>query len=105
MNRLEYDRGVPKRISCDNGSEFSGGQMDLWTYGHQVQMHFNRRGKPTDNTKVQLFNGKFHEECPLGTSSEKSSSKSALGLHLNAGRCTRSRMSRICGLPPSNLSL
>jgi putative transposase len=29
MNHLKYDRGLPKRIACDNGSEFSGGQMDL----------------------------------------------------------------------------
>lgn len=29
MNQLKFDRGVPERISCDNGSEFSGGQMDL----------------------------------------------------------------------------
>src|SRR5277367_4899245 len=28
MTRLEYSRGLPQRISCDNGSEFSGGQMD-----------------------------------------------------------------------------
>jgi putative transposase len=29
MNRLEHARGIPARISCDNGSEFAGGQMDL----------------------------------------------------------------------------
>jgi putative transposase len=51
--RLEYSRGLPQRISCDNGSEFSGGQMDLWAYTHKVQMDFNRRGKPTDNATVE----------------------------------------------------
>ncbi len=29
MNHLKYERGLPKRIACDNGSEFAGGQMDL----------------------------------------------------------------------------
>jgi putative transposase len=63
MNRLEYCRGLPERISCDNGSDFSGGQMDLWAYNHRVQMDVNRRSKPTDNATVESFNGKFHEEC------------------------------------------
>lgn len=34
MNRLEHARGIPARISCDNGSEFAGGQMVLWAYSH-----------------------------------------------------------------------
>jgi hypothetical protein len=63
MRHLSYERGRPQRISCDNGSEFSGGQMDLWAYTNQVQMDFNRRGKPTDNAFVESFNGKFREEC------------------------------------------
>lgn len=58
-----YERGLPKRIACDNGSKFAGGQMDLWAYSNQVQMDFSRRGKPTDNVIVESFNGKFREEC------------------------------------------
>jgi putative transposase len=63
MNQLKFDRGLPQRISCDNGSEFSGGQMDLWAYSNHVQLDFNRRGKPTDNAIVESFNGRFREEC------------------------------------------
>ena len=63
MNHLKYERGLPKRIACDNGSEFAGGQMDLWAYSNQVQIDFSRRGKPTDNAIVESFNGKFREEC------------------------------------------
>jgi hypothetical protein len=28
LNHLKYDRGLLNWISCDNGSEFSGGMMD-----------------------------------------------------------------------------
>ena len=34
MNRLKYDRGLPERITTDNGSEFAGSQMDLWALEH-----------------------------------------------------------------------
>jgi putative transposase len=63
VNRLEYSRGLPEWIFCDNGSEIAGGRMDLWAYNHKVQMDFNRRGKPTDNATVESFNGKFRKEC------------------------------------------
>jgi putative transposase len=63
MNHLKYDRGLPKRIACDNGSEFAGGQMDLWAYTNKVTIDFSRRGKPTDNAIVESFNGRFREEC------------------------------------------
>jgi putative transposase len=63
MNHLKYDRGLPKRIACDNGSEFAGGRMDLWAYANKVTIDFSRRGKPTDNEIVESFNGRFREEC------------------------------------------
>jgi putative transposase len=63
LKHLKYDRGLPNRISCDNGSEFSGGMMDQWAYSNQVEIDFSRRGKPTDNAIVESFNGRFREEC------------------------------------------
>ncbi|MEP7310985.1 MAG: hypothetical protein ABI859_00255 [Pseudomonadota bacterium] len=30
MERLKDSRGLPQRIASDNGSEFVGGQKDLW---------------------------------------------------------------------------
>ena len=59
-------RGLPERITTDNGSEFAGGQMDLWAYTNHVRMDFSRRGKPTDNAIVESFNGRFREECLNG---------------------------------------
>lgn len=63
LNRLKYERGRPKRIDCDNGSEFASGQMDLWAYQNGVKLNFSRRGKPTDNAFIESFNGRFRDEC------------------------------------------
>jgi len=37
--------------------------MDLWAYHHGVRVDFSRRGKPTDNTFIETFNGTLRDEC------------------------------------------
>ena len=63
LNRLKQERGVPKLLFCDNGSEFTSHAMDLWAYRHGVKIYFSRPGKPTDNAFVESFNGTFRAEC------------------------------------------
>jgi putative transposase len=63
LNRIKLQRGVPKMLYCDNGSEFSSQAMDLWAYQNGVCMAFSRPGKPTDNAFVESFNGTFRAEC------------------------------------------
>jgi putative transposase len=63
LKQLRFSRGVPKRIYCDNGSEFVSGQMDLWAYANGVKIDFSRRGKPTYNAIIELFDGRFRQEC------------------------------------------
>ncbi len=63
LNRIKIQRGVPKFLHCDNGSEFSSRAMDLWAYQNGVRMAFSRPGKPTDNAFVESFNGTFRAEC------------------------------------------
>jgi len=63
LNRIKIQRGVPKFLYCDNGSEFSSQAMDLWAYQNGVRMAFSRPGKPTDNPFVESFNGTFRAEC------------------------------------------
>lgn len=63
LNRLTAQRGAPKRLFCDNGSEFSSQLVDLWAYQHQVQIDFSRPGKPTDNAHVESFNATLRREC------------------------------------------
>jgi putative transposase len=63
LDRIKYERGVPRSIFCDNGSEFVSSSMDLWAYVNDVRLDFSRPGKPTDNAVIESFNGRFREEC------------------------------------------
>jgi putative transposase len=37
LNKLKFERGVPKVLFCDNGSEFTSQAMDLWAYRNEVK--------------------------------------------------------------------
>jgi putative transposase len=63
LNRVKLERGVPRLLFCDNGSEFTSHAMDLWAYRHGSKIDFSRPGKPTDNAFVESFNGTFRAEC------------------------------------------
>ncbi len=63
LNRIKAQRGAPKMLFCDNGSEFSSQAMDLWAYQNGVRIDFSRPGKPTDKAHVESFNGTFRQEC------------------------------------------
>jgi putative transposase len=63
LNRAKQQRGVPKFLFCDNGSEFTSQAMDLWAYQNGMKIDFSRPGKPTDNAFIESFNGTFRAEC------------------------------------------
>ena len=63
LNRLKRGRGAPKVLFCDNGPEFTGQMMDLWTYKNEVKIGFSWLCKPTDNAFCESFNGTFRSEC------------------------------------------
>jgi putative transposase len=46
-----------------NGSEVVSGVTDHWAYKNQVKLDLSRPGKPVDNTCIESFNARFHEEC------------------------------------------
>ena len=62
LQSLQKDRGGPKRLFCDNGSEFSSQVLDLWAYQNGVKIDFSRPGKPTDNGHIESFNRTFRDE-------------------------------------------
>jgi len=63
LSKVAAQRKPPRRIYCDNGSEFSGRLVDLWAYGNKVTLEFSRPGKPTDNAFIESFNGSLRDEC------------------------------------------
>ena len=63
LNRICAERGLPKTIKTDNGSEFISKAMDKWAYERGVELDFSRPGKPTDNARVESFNGRLRQEC------------------------------------------
>lgn len=63
LNWIAVHRGLPEAIKVDNGSEFISKVLDKWAYERGVALDFSRPGKPTDNAKVESFNGRFRQEC------------------------------------------
>ena len=63
LNRIAAQRGLPATIKTDNGSEFISKAMDKWAYERGVELDFSRPGKPTDNARVESFNGRLRQEC------------------------------------------
>jgi putative transposase len=63
LNRAKQQRGVPKFLFCDNGSDFTSQVMDLWVYQNGMKIDYSRPGKPTGNAIIESFNGTFRAEC------------------------------------------
>lgn len=63
LERVCRQVGYPATIRVDNGSEFISRDLDLWAYHKGVVLDFSRPGKPTDNSYIESFNGKFRTEC------------------------------------------
>lgn len=57
------ERGLPERITVDNGTEFTSRALDHWAYWNRIQLDFSRPGKPVDNTFIEAFNGTVRREC------------------------------------------
>lgn len=63
LEQMRSVRGIPRTIKVDNGSEFISKAMDRWAYEQGAELDFSRPGTPTDNAKVESFNGRFRAEC------------------------------------------
>jgi putative transposase len=69
LNHIATRRGLPSIIKVDNGSEFISKVMDKWAYERGIELDFSRLGKPTDNAKVESFNGRCGRSASTPTGS------------------------------------
>ena len=62
LDRICEWRGKPKVIRLDNGPEFISTHLELWCKQNSITLDFIRPGKPTENARVERFNGSFRRE-------------------------------------------
>ena len=62
FEEIAADRGFPKTIRFDNGSEFTSHAMLRWGAERGLQLHFIDPGKPTQNAQIESLNGKIRDE-------------------------------------------
>lgn len=66
LDSVAIERGYPRSITVDNGTEFYSKAMDSWAYRHGVQLQFIRPGKPVENAFIESFNGRLRDELLNG---------------------------------------
>ena len=62
LEQLAAERGYPATVKFDNGPEFSSLAMLKWGAEQNVKLHFIDPGKPTQNGKIESFNGRLRDE-------------------------------------------
>lgn len=62
LDRLIAERGRPKMIVSDNGSEFTSNAILAWADQARVEWHYIAPGKPTQNAFIESFNGRLRDE-------------------------------------------
>jgi putative transposase len=63
LQRVCLEKGFPKQIRSDNGSEFIAQAVNDWLTENGVKSIFIEPGKPWQNGKGESFNGKLRDEC------------------------------------------
>lgn len=59
---LIAERGKPKMIVSDNGSEFTSNAILGWADRTRVEWHYIAPGKPMQNGFIESFNGRLRDE-------------------------------------------
>jgi putative transposase len=62
LDRVIAERGRPKMIVSDNGSEFTSNAFLAWADQARVEWHYIAPGKPMQNGFIESFNGRLRDE-------------------------------------------
>ena len=63
LEAIIAERGQPLAIRCDNGPELTSRHFLAWCIERQIELVHIQPGKPTQNGRVESFNGRMREEC------------------------------------------
>ncbi|MGZ2408312.1 transposase InsO family protein [Rhizobium ruizarguesonis] len=62
LDRIIEERGKPKMIVSDNGSEFTSNAILQWAGRTKVDWQYIAPGKPIQNAFIESFNGRLRDE-------------------------------------------
>jgi putative transposase len=63
LDNMMAQRGQPKVITMDNGTEFTSRHFDAWAHERGIKLDYIAPGRPVENCYIESFNGKFRDEC------------------------------------------
>lgn len=63
LNKTCLFRDLPEEILSDNGPEFTSNAVNAWCYDRKVTHRFIDPGCPTQNSRMESFNGRLRDEC------------------------------------------
>ena len=63
LEQIVSERGLPQSIRCDNGPELTSRHFLAWCVERKIELHNIEPGKPTQNGRLESFNGRLREEC------------------------------------------
>ena len=63
LDQAIAERGQPKTIVSDNGTEFTSMAILKWVQDNGIDWHYIQPGKPTQNAFIESFNGRLRDEC------------------------------------------
>ena len=62
LDRLMIERGKPKMVVSDNGSELTSNAILTWVDHTRVDWNYIAPGKPMQNAFIESFNGRLRDE-------------------------------------------